>query len=96
MNTLKSLAFVAAICGTIAAITWLGRNHEPLLSACDQRNRDAYPQLLGVSEALDAMALDDGEEWDRETLYQIWRLAVKANAAARGVEPRETRAHFEP
>ena len=50
MNTLKSLAFVAAICGTIAAMMWLGRNHEPRLSASDQRTRDAYRHLLGVSD----------------------------------------------
>ncbi len=54
MNTLKSLAFVATICGTIAAMMWLGRNHEPLPSAADQRTRDAYRQLLGVSETLDS------------------------------------------
>ncbi len=93
---MRSFAFVLAICGTIAMLAWIGSKSEPPRSLADQRARDAYPQLLGVSEALDSMALDDGEEWDRETLYQIWRLAVKANAAARGIEPRETRAHFEP
>lgn len=95
MNTLKSLAFIAVICATILGLTWIGKDYDPPLSAADKQVRDAYPQLLGTCEALESLELDGRDEWNPEAIYQIWRFAVKATATARGVDPRETRAHFE-
>lgn len=88
---LRSLVYPCIAFSCLGFVVWVAVRSEPQLSPSERRMREVYPQLLGACQAFDDLALDDGEEWDDETIYQVWRLAVKACAAARGEGPRETR-----